>query len=132
MVLDVLCDLIANGEFASEKIVYFLQRFKAAHIFKLQYNKATIRTLLRKSKICPSLPQRKLRHGTMRTAAGTLDQLTILPGTAQTVQASLQQTKTENTRKSPTSCWNCYPPWTTCFVTTPSSPAGTQEAKTKW
>ena len=44
MLLDVLCDLVANGEFvsefASEKIVYFLQRFNAEKIFNLQFNKA--------------------------------------------------------------------------------------------
>lgn len=42
MLLDVICDLVANGEFASEfaaeKIVYFLQNFGAAHIFKLSYH----------------------------------------------------------------------------------------------
>ena len=41
MLLDVACDLSAHGEFlsefAAEKIVYFLQRFGAANIFKLQY-----------------------------------------------------------------------------------------------
>lgn len=41
MLLDVACDLSANGEFfsefAAEKIVYFLQRFGAADIFKLQF-----------------------------------------------------------------------------------------------
>lgn len=41
MLLDVICNLVANGEFASEfaaeKIVYFLQRFGAQNIFKLQY-----------------------------------------------------------------------------------------------
>lgn len=41
MLLDVICDLVANGEFASEfaseKIVYFLQRFGASDIFKVQY-----------------------------------------------------------------------------------------------
>lgn len=41
MLLDVACDLSAHGEFlsefAAEKIVYFLQRFGAANVFKLQY-----------------------------------------------------------------------------------------------
>lgn len=41
MLLDVACDLSAHGEFfsefAAEKIVYFLQRFGAADVFKLQY-----------------------------------------------------------------------------------------------
>ena len=41
MLLDVICDLVANGEFASEfaaeKIAYFLQRFGASDVFHLQY-----------------------------------------------------------------------------------------------
>lgn len=41
MLLDVACDMSAHGEFlsefAAEKMVYFLQRFGAADVFKLQY-----------------------------------------------------------------------------------------------
>ncbi len=41
MLLDVLYDLVKNGEFvsefAAEKIAYFLQRFGAKEIFKLEY-----------------------------------------------------------------------------------------------
>lgn len=41
MLLDVACDLSAHGEFlsefAAEKLVYFLQRFGANDVFKLQY-----------------------------------------------------------------------------------------------
>lgn len=41
MLLDVACDLSAHGEFfsefAAEKIAYFLQRFGAADVFRLQY-----------------------------------------------------------------------------------------------
>lgn len=41
MLLDVLYDLVRNGEFvsefAAEKVAYFLQRFGASEIFKLQF-----------------------------------------------------------------------------------------------
>lgn len=41
MMLDILCDLVSYGEFASvfaaEKIVYFLQRFGARDIFKIDF-----------------------------------------------------------------------------------------------
>lgn len=44
MMLDVICDMVAQGElvseFAAEKIVYFLQRFGAKDVFKLEYKPA--------------------------------------------------------------------------------------------
>lgn len=44
MLLDVICNLVANGEFASEfaaeKIVYFLQRFGAQDIFKVKFQRS--------------------------------------------------------------------------------------------
>ncbi len=44
MILDVICDMVSQGEFASEfaaeKIAYFLQKFGASNILKLKYNKA--------------------------------------------------------------------------------------------
>ena len=44
MLLDVLCDLVSNGEFvsefAAEKIVYFFERFGCRDIFKVSYSKA--------------------------------------------------------------------------------------------
>lgn len=44
MLLDVLCDMVSYGEFASEfaaeKIVYFFQRFGASDIFKLSFQRA--------------------------------------------------------------------------------------------
>ncbi len=44
MLLDVLCDMVSYGEFASEfaaeKIVYFFQRFGAADIFKIAFHRA--------------------------------------------------------------------------------------------
>lgn len=44
MMLDVLCDMITQGEFASEfaaeKVVYFLQRFGAKDIFNLDFKPA--------------------------------------------------------------------------------------------
>ena len=44
MLLDVLMDLVAYGEFVSEfsaeKIVYFLQLFGASDVFKLEYDRA--------------------------------------------------------------------------------------------
>lgn len=44
MLLDVLCDMVSYGEFASEfaaeKIVYFFQRFGASNIFKLSFQRA--------------------------------------------------------------------------------------------
>lgn len=44
MLLDVLCDMVSFGEFASEfaaeKIVYFFQRFGASDIFNLSFNRA--------------------------------------------------------------------------------------------
>lgn len=43
MMLDVLCDLVAYGEFvsvfAAEKVVYFLQRFGAQSVFNIEYKK---------------------------------------------------------------------------------------------
>ncbi|MBR1835339.1 MAG: macro domain-containing protein [Bacteroidales bacterium] len=44
MMLDVLCDLVSQGEvvseFAAEKVVYFLQRFGAENVFKLNFQPA--------------------------------------------------------------------------------------------
>lgn len=44
MMLDVLCDMVSQGEFVSEfsaeKVVYFLQKFGAKEIFKLDYKPA--------------------------------------------------------------------------------------------
>jgi len=44
MLLDVLCDIVSQGEFVSEfeaeKVAYFLQRFGATDVFKLKYSKA--------------------------------------------------------------------------------------------
>lgn len=44
MLLDVLCDMVSYGEFASEfaseKIVYFFQRFGASDIFNLSFHRA--------------------------------------------------------------------------------------------
>jgi O-acetyl-ADP-ribose deacetylase (regulator of RNase III) len=44
MMLDLLCDLVAQGEvvseFAAEKVVYFLQRFGARNVFKLNFQPA--------------------------------------------------------------------------------------------
>lgn len=90
MLLDVLCDLIANGEFASEfaseKIVYFLQRFNAAHIFKLQYSKAPYGPYSGKVRYVLRYLNGSYVMGLCELQQKPFDQLTILPGTAQIVK----------------------------------------------
>lgn len=90
MLLDVLCDLIDNGEFASEfaseKIVYFLQRFNAEHIFRLQYSKAPYGPYSGKVRYVLRYLNGSYVMGLCELQQKPFDQLVILPGTAQIVK----------------------------------------------
>lgn len=90
MLLDVLCDLVANGEFASEfaaeKIVYFLQRFNAEHIFNLHFSKAPYGPYSGKVRYVLRYLNGSYVMGLCELQQKPFDQLAILPGTAQIVK----------------------------------------------
>ena len=103
MLLDVLCDLVANGEFASEfaseKIVYFLQRFSAGDIFKLQYTKAPYGPYSGKVRYVLRYLNGSYVMGLCELQQKPFEQLSIIPGTAQIVKDYLEAAENKEFKK---------------------------------
>lgn len=103
MMLDVLCDMIAYGEFASvfaaEKVVYFLQRMGAADVFKVNFMKNFYGPYSR-GKVSHVLHY--LNGSYIKGMAGMqvkpFEEIWILPDTPKVVAAYLAQSENEKYR----------------------------------
>jgi O-acetyl-ADP-ribose deacetylase (regulator of RNase III) len=103
MMLDVLCDMIAYGEFisvfAAEKVVYFLQRFGAKNIFNVEFIKYYYGPYS-KGKIGHTLYH---LNGYITGMGGMqvrpFDELWMLPDTPKTVQAYLSKSENSEYKK---------------------------------
>lgn len=101
MMLDVLCDMVAYGEFisvfAAEKIVYFLQRFGADDIFKIKFIKYYYGPYS-KGRIGHALYHLNGSYikGMGGMEAKPFDQIWLLPDTMKTIKEYMS---TENNKK---------------------------------
>lgn len=102
MLLDVLCDLIANGEFASEfaaeKVVYFLQRFGGEDVFNVKFVRAMYGPYSGKVRYVLRYLNGSYVMGLSALQQKAFDEIWILPGTDKDAADFLRQPGNERYR----------------------------------
>lgn len=103
MLLDVMIDLVANGEiiseFSAEKIAYFLQRFGASDVFKLDFTPAVYGPYSGKVRYVLHYLNGSYIMGMSDLSKRPFDEIWLLPDVADDVSAVLDLPENESYKK---------------------------------